>query len=102
MTLLLPTLSSNGTEISFVLIHRPTISKGKRVKFHSHSSKCALDVIRIQADSFIFTADKTESQVRQIQQSGCQAALIPEDFFPAGFGIAMPKGSPYKPFFDHS
>ena len=28
--------------------------------------------------------------------SGCQTQLIPEEFFPSGFGIAMPLGSPYK------
>ena len=53
-------------------------------------------------DHFCFTGDKTGIQVSHLQKAGCQAALIPEDFFPAGFGIAMPKGSPYKPFFDHS
>ena len=51
---------------------------------------------------FCTVADKTTIQVSHLQGSGCQAALIPEDFFPAGFGMAMPKGSPYKPFFDHS
>ena len=40
-------------------------------------------------------------EVRFIQESDCQAALVPEEMFPSGFGIAMPKGSPYKPFFDH-
>ena len=51
---------------------------------------------------FCSVADKTTIQASHLQGSGCQAALIPEDFFPAGFGMAMPKGSPYKPFFDHS
>ena len=47
-------------------------------------------------------ADKTILTTSFFSQSDCQAALIPEDFFPAGFGIAMPLGTPYKPFFDHS
>ena len=51
---------------------------------------------------FVFTADKVSAQVDLIQPSGCQGVLIPEEFFPSGLGIAMPKGSPYKPFFDHS
>ena len=28
--------------------------------------------------------------------------MIPEEFYPSGFGIAMPLDSPYKPFFDET
>ena len=51
---------------------------------------------------FFFAADKTTTYVNHMKLSKCRAKLIPEDFFPSGYGIAMPKGSPYKPFFDHS
>ena len=32
----------------------------------------------------------------------CKAEIIPEEFYPSGFGIAMPLDSPYKPFFDET
>ena len=34
------------------------------------------------------------------EEKHCEATLIHKDFFPSGYGIAMPLGSPYKPFFD--
>ena len=34
------------------------------------------------------------------KHADCEAELIPEEFYPSGFGIALPLGSPYKPFFD--
>lgn len=32
----------------------------------------------------------------------CDAELLPEEFNPSHIGIAMPLGSPYKPFFDEA
>ena len=50
----------------------------------------------------VHAADKSVIEVYYVPATQCQAELIPEGFFPSGFGIAMPKGSPYKPFFDHA
>ena len=34
------------------------------------------------------------------EENHYDAKRIHQDFFPSGYGIAMPLGSPYKPFFD--
>ena len=65
--------------------------------------RCAqIDIIVLIKIFSVNTADKSVTEVYYIPAAQCQAELIPEGFFPSGFGIAMPKGSPYKPFFDHA
>ena len=49
-----------------------------------------------------FRREGDASYLQNIIEEGkhCEAKLIHKDFFPSGYGIAMPLGSPYKPFFD--
>ena len=37
-----------------------------------------------------------------VQMSGCKATLLPELWYPGGFGFALPLHSPYKPYFDQT
>ena len=49
---------------------------------------------------FPLSADKSAVLSAMQNVAGCKAELISGEFYPSGFGIAMPLGSPYKPFFD--
>ncbi len=44
--------------------------------------------------------DKSGLMSVDLYKADCEAALLPEEFFPSGYGLALPLGSPYKPFFD--
>ncbi len=47
-----------------------------------------------------FISDDLPALELLVLNSQCNAAIIPETFYPSGYGIALPKGTPYKPFFD--
>ena len=47
---------------------------------------------------YAFIDDKT-SQIRDIKDN-CQLAMIGEQFFKSGFGLAFPEGWKYKKYFD--
>ncbi|KAK2170522.1 hypothetical protein LSH36_2g02018 [Paralvinella palmiformis] len=44
--------------------------------------------------SILYTADKTAIRNRMILTGSCSFVLLPEEYFPSGFGIGMRKGSP--------
>ena len=44
--------------------------------------------------------DKTGLNILKKTNMNCQAEIIKEEFYPSGCELAMPLGSPYKPFFD--
>lgn len=46
--------------------------------------------------------DRTTLIKYYVQKSGCKASLVPELWFPGGFGFALPFHSPFKPFFDQT
>ena len=51
-------------------------------------------------NQYVKVDDYTRQLKKYVPQSNCKVAILPELFFPAGFGIALPEGSPFKIFFD--
>ncbi len=49
---------------------------------------------------YVKVDDYTRQVKKYVPQSNCRVTILPELFFPAGFGIALPEGSPFKLFFD--
>ena len=52
--------------------------------------------------SLYFSGDRTTLMKYYVQKSGCKATLLPELWYPGGFGFALPLHSPYKPYFDQT
>ena len=51
---------------------------------------------------FSLPADKLFLKNYYLPETNCEGKFIPEEFFPSGYGVAIPLGSPYKPFFDRA
>ena len=58
-------------------------------------------VRRMKDDPYIvYSADMTAVQNRVRWSKLCSFVILGETYFPSGFGIGIPKGSPYKRHFD--
>ena len=49
-----------------------------------------------------FSGDYTEQLVDYIPASDCRGVILPETYFPSGFGFALPENTPYKTFIDNT
>lgn len=48
----------------------------------------------------VYTSDLTLLIYEARRHGVCNWGIIPERYFPSGFGIAMPQGTPFKPYID--
>ena len=51
---------------------------------------------------YLYMGDRTSLQIQGFEHSkgACNWGIIPEEFFTSGFGIAVPKNSPFKASID--
>ena len=52
--------------------------------------------------SLTYTADKTVIRNHMIQMGLCSFVMMPEEYFPSGFGIGVRKGSPHIEHFNNA
>ena len=50
---------------------------------------------------YVTLGDYTYLKEDLLPSTDCRAVLLPENFYPSGFGIVLPQDSPFKPVFDH-
>ena len=48
---------------------------------------------------YVAMSDQTSLLVKARREDRCDWAFMPEVFYPTGFGLALPEGSPYREMF---
>ena len=80
------------------------ISKTRDVSFFPKSAKALAWMMNESQrhGKYAVISDKTglQTDLTVHYSDRCDWAFIPETFLTSGFGIALPKGSPYKDVFD--
>ena len=69
--------------------------------FNESVSRSIIGVEKVlnSTGKYVVIGDKTSLLEKTQKYDTCDWAFLPGDFFPSGFGIALPDGSPYTDYF---
>ena len=59
-----------------------------------------MDQINADPTCYVYMGEGADLAGMRLKEPMCDVTILPETFFPSGFGMALPSGTPYKIFFD--